>query len=104
MEKPVDRSPYYLSISPTNREQRRQVIHELKRWFPDLFEIEKQFLVDLFSENNIPYHRLYKFYLDHYKEMVERVQKRGKLKCTAPNPHYFSNVYQPVEKPFSYAG
>lgn len=91
--------PFLFKFNPTNREQRRAMMNEIKRNVPKTDEIEKRFLRVVFDDDDThSYEYIYHQYLEMY-EMAERwLKKNRKLKYTILTPNYFSRKYGYDEK------
>lgn len=86
-------------ISPTNnRRDKRAVLAECKNLEKWLYEVEANFLIDLFNDNyKASYKKLYNEYLQQYVIVCELLYKANRVKLLKINTHYFEQIYKPLE-------
>jgi len=81
---------------PSNREQKRVVFNEQKRIFDALFDIEKKFVEEIFSNSNFQgYGDAYTFYHNYFTIEVQLLNQNLKPRWWIVNEHYFSENFKP---------
>ena len=94
MEEPV---MCYLRYEPVNRRDKKILVSEAEKIITRLRQIEMNFYIQLFSENDSDYEMLYNFYLDRYINGSKWIENNLKLKNVVINKDYFHDKFKPEQ-------
>ena len=86
--------PVRPKLKPKNRKEKRDLMSEVKRNIPKLFEIEQNFLDFIFNEEEADYDQAYDKYLEQYNKRIVWMQKQRMFHLTYPHPYYFPLKYK----------
>ena len=76
------------------RKQSRLVLVEYARHLDKFREIESLFLQALFH-TSYSYSHLWEIFSQMWEELIQKVERNGKMKYVSINKDYFKQMYQP---------
>ena len=94
---------YTANFKPTNRHWKRLMESEARHLDRFLRVVEKNFIRDMFKEDNLSYPVLYSFYHGRFKQALKLAIETVKPRYIIVNPKYFYEMYA-QGKPTVYLG